>query len=877
MTRSVQRKKGSQGDNVGEARVTLDFSSEEKRGRLHAQPSDMMKRIWDLAHKPDKGDELSVGVSEDHMVPGGGNLAYTIMMSVGGMVGGVRNITQLVLEGKGPGGAIAVEAIGLAYEDNFGVQSGRSASDYLRMARKGTQVEPSLSEGATEPTRKVKDSREQYAGQCREVVFSRFPGTRTGAIALGKPFMLPEVRDEAVMVEVPSERAGAEVKRLQEVRQRLYDEFNRNCMAIVANMITEQAQSLDTSEHSPQMNRLYDYLTPLTDDSGRVVARLKDEDDLSKTDLETLSTDLFEDLVHGEIDIQPALGNVGFSNIVSIVTKGHRAQTLAIQELRGERNIQFGIIDAASELIISTYDKRDRVPNAELAVQSAAVSAFTESGSKLVEPSKRKIQGELTGKARVNIQDVPAESIIVCSKVPPVTILPILKTMGVEGVLAVEEISRLAHEKIVAGAIGLPLAGGFHNLPQALTPESTLLLDDQQENTHMVVLVDPSQEAMKDYKVSEKKPRRLVNVGRHGGIVTLKDGEKMYLGGTLQFLDSDSFEIARATKPFGIGLIRLEIDMYQLGNMDWLLLGDEISRRRLEATYYRRAVRALSLWSGKRGARGEGPLTFRLPDFSPEKMPPLMANALERLCQGQGIRPDAVPMGIDLLMKYPEDLMLPIMKGIVRAVKHNHPADFRDDSQPPHRKFRVYIELPSIENGRHLQTYYNYCAQAENENEVDGVFGRKVMLEGKQALDNISDCIWGVDDVGIGSSDVTKDALGIQTRLDPALNAMDPKALLLLNTMVRACNDRGFSPEVCGPMAEDVYSLLLLRGMGASRFSVNPAVIDHLAIHLAKVTTGQCERLLRGATRRDMNGNPVYDNGEQVFNYVMAETRDMFE
>ena len=877
MTRSIQRKTASPEDNVVEARITLDFSSEEKRGRLHAQPSDMMKRIWDLAHKPDKGDELSVGVSDDQMVPAGGNLAYTIMMSVGGMVGGVRNISQLALEGKGPGGVLAVEAIGLAYDDNFGVQSGRSARDYLRMARKGTQVEPSLSAGATEPTRKVKDRREQYAGQCREVVFSRFPGTRTGTVFLGKPFMLSEVRAEVVTEKVDASTAHTELKRLQDAQQSLYNEFNRNCMAIVVNMVSNQAQTLGTPETLPSMERLFPYLVPLTKDSKRVVDRLQGNAGLSTSDLEELTADLFEDLVHGEIDIKPEVSAVGFSHMVAQVVRGRHAQVRAIQELRGERNIQFGILEAAEGIIESASAEADLIPNAELAVETAAVSAFADSGSKLVEPAKRRIQGELTGKVMVDIQDVPAESIIVCSKVPPVTVLPILKTMGVEGVLAVEEISRLAHEKIVAGAIGLPLAGGFHDLPKALNPESTLLLDDQQENTHMVVLVDPSQEARKDYKVSEKKPRRLVNVGRHGGIVTLKDGEIMYLGGTLQFLDSDSFEIARATKPYGIGLIRLEIDMYQLGNMDWLILGDEISRRRLEAIYFRRALRALELWSGKRGAKGDGPLTFRLPDFSPEKMPPLMVNALERFCQEQGIKPNEMPMGIDLLTQHPEDLMLPIMKGIVRAVKHKHPTDFRDDSQPPHRKFRVYIELPSIKNGRHLRTYYNFCGQAENENEVDGVFGRKVMLEGKQALDNISDCIWGVDDVGIGSSDVTKDALGIQTRLDPALNAMDPKALLLLNTMVRACNDRGFSPEVCGPMAEDVYSLLLLRGMGVSRVSVNPAVIDHLAIHLAKVTTKQCERLLRGATRRDMDGKPVYSNGEEVFNYVMAEARELFQ
>ncbi|MFH1789062.1 MAG: putative PEP-binding protein [Candidatus Altiarchaeota archaeon] len=875
MAKEIHRKVASASDKVEERTVTLDFTSEDKRGRLHAQPSDMMKRIWDIAGQPDKGDNLSVGISVDNLVPAGGNLAYTILMKVAGMAGGVRNIGQLCLRGTGRGGTRAVQAIELAHEDNFGVQSGRTARDYIRMAKRGSVVEPSMSVATPDPTRKVKDRAGEYANQCREVVFSRFPGTRTGTVCMATPFMLPEVESESRGHTVTSIYAVNEVKRLEDARQILYDEFNRSCAAIAVNMVSAQCQAGTVDTCLAALRILHGYLTPKTPESSKLVDKIRSESS-NPDEVSELAAGLFDDLVHGEIGIQHMVSGVGFSRAVASAVRGNPPQVYAMQELRAERNIHFGLIDRAVEHIETSAKCVPNVPNAELALDFAANYDYEKSRSDLVEPSKKKVLSVLAGPASQNMPEIPPGSVVVCEKVPPLTSIPLLKTMGVRGVLAVEEVSRLAHEKIVAKAIGLPLAGGFHNLPQVLQPDSKILLDDQPENTHMVVLVDPTPEAVKAYGISEKNPVIQPKIGKHGGIVTMKDDQsKMYLGGTLQFIDEESFNAARAARPYGIGLIRLEIDMYHLGNTDWLVLGDDVSRRRLEAIYHRRARKAMEMW--ERGwTSPQGPLTFRLPDFTPLKMPPLTGNALKRLQAEQGIDINEIPMGIDLLMRHPEDFMLAIMKGVVHAIKDVHPYDFRNDNEPPNRKFKVYIELPSIETGEHLCRYYHYCGLAEHEFGVDGVFGRKVMIEGRTALENISHCIWGVDDVGIGSSDVTKDALGIQSRLDPRLNAMDPKALLLLNNIVVECLQRGIEPEVCGPMAEDPHSLLLLRGMGVSRVSVDPTIIDYLARHLEKVTPQQCERLLRGATRRDINGKPVYENGEQVFNYVIAETRNLF-
>jgi len=86
----------------------------------------------------------------------------------------------------------------------------------------------------------------------------------------------------------------------------------------------------------------------------------------------------------------------------------------------------------------------------------------------------------------------------------------------------------------------------------------------------------------------------------------------------------------------------------------------------------------------------------------------------------------------------------------------------------------------------------------------------------------------------------------------------------------------GITPQGCGPMTEDVYSLMLLIGTGVRRVSVNPPLIDYLAGYLEKASVAECERLLRGATRRDPSGKLVYTDGEDVFKYVIAQTNGIF-
>jgi len=875
MPRHVQ-KSGSSG-SAQEVVADLDFTPEEKGGRFHALPAQCMGRIWDSVKEGGGEGQLFIGTDADHLMEVRGNLSYMLMVTIAGQVGGAANVKKLTVRGVGPNGVKAATAIQMAYEDNFGSASGRTGREYVRLMENGVLIQPPEAPQAVSPIRAVKDSATEFAGQCREVAFSRFPGTRTGQVVLGTAHPLEELSSEVQDATfISAGQVRGEVGLLKQVQHNLYDEYNRNVILLAFNMLAEDRAGFTTeTSASPEfydaMNVLLPYIHATDETSRTNLGLMRLAIGAQHQIVRPLLRSIIRDVTYGRTEVISRVDDVGVGRVVEDLIVGKPEQVDAVKRLRAERELQEGLIVEAINLIESPNGK---TPNAQLAVETVYIRDFTASQSELIiKARKRVIEALSTGETQKwEGFGFPEGSVLVCENLPPVAAIPILHGKGAGGILATHEVSRYAHEKIVSAALGLPLAGGFHELREKIRKGEQILVDDRQENTHMVVLISPTDAAKRDYGVSERKPRASTNIGKHGGRITLSDGTQISLSGTLQFIEKNAIANVRNAKADGIGLIRSEIDLYSLGDVHWMTFGDEQSRERLEEVYFDRARELLKMWEHLGGS-----VTFRLPDVSPEKISPLLYHAFEQLRDALRISPLAhVPLGIDLLMQYPDDMIYPIMRGITRAVLDVHPRDFRDDSRPRDSKFRVYIEMPSVENKHHVDMYYQYCARVESDLDVVGAFGRKVMIENLDAIRNIDDVTRGFDDVGLGLSDLTKSALGIETRLDPRLNALHPKALLTINEAVGACIARGYYPQGCGPMTEDVYSLMLLIGTGVRRVSVNPPLIDYLAGYLEKASVAECERLLRGATRRDPSGKLVYTDGEDVFKYVIAQTNGIF-
>ena len=860
-----------------ELSVTLDFSNEEKRGRLHAQPAGLMKEIWELAREGVEG-RLYAGIPGKPLHDAGSNLAYLVLVELSSEAGGMNQIDQLVLGGQGPAGVRAVSAIQRAYNDNFGVGQGRDAEFYLS-TEDGVAVggANSVVNGLVTGPKKVKEARGEFEGKSREILFSRFPGTRTGIKCVGIAQNLSSFREcgSGRLLDT-GESADSELDRLHVVARRLTREYDTNALLLSLNAFTKDTLHHSFDEFRRRIGIVLPHLYGTNRDSRRSLSRLKtglSSETQEPSDIERCMDSVIQDVVLGTIQSSSQSEGVGLQQNITNSLEAMPSQMEALLDLRTDRDAILGLLgDSLEEIQIGDVG----IPNAELAVDIAARRKRTVANANIVESAKDKLLRELTEDEGTHVLNLAEGDLLLCSRLPSNAELIRLKNSGVRACLADEEVSRLSHEKIVAAAIGLPVAGGFGDLSQKVSPGQLVLIDDDQEYTHMVVLVQPKDETLREYGISQKKPIVHTGFGRRKGTIELADGDQMYLSGTLQFLNPDSVNIAKLAHAHGIGLVRLEIDMQDVREDDWFRFGDDISRRRLEARYYQRTRDTLRLWEKGVGSK-LGSVTLRLPDLSTDKMSPLMLKGIMRQAKELGVKISddlsELVLGTDFLVKNKDDLMLPIIRGACRGILNAYSGGFRDDSKPRNEKFKAYIELPAVETPEQLDAYYRCCEQAEKEVGVAGIFGRKVMIESKIGLDRIDEVTRGVDDIGIGSSDVTKDALDIQSRLDPNLNPLDPNALMLLNDVVGACRERGHSPEVCGPMTEDIYSLAMLVGMGVRRVSVNPFRISHLAMHLKNIDPMECERLLRGATRTGRGAGFVYENGDDVRNFIASNMR----
>ncbi len=166
------------------------------------------------------------------------------------------------------------------------------------------------------------------------------------------------------------------------------------------------------------------------------------------------------------------------------------------------------------------------------------------------------------------------------------------------------------------------------------------------------------------------------------------------------------------------------------------------------------------------------------------------------------------------------------------------------------RHGRVSILFPMITTLEELLHVNTLVKETRDNLRREGVaFGADVktgvMVEVPAAAICIDAILRETDFISIGSNDLIQ-YLVAADRDNPKVahlcEPLNPAIFRLLHTVLSACQRTGTPVTLCGEMAGQPRSVLVLFGMGLRRFSMSPAFIPTIKALLASVTTAQAER-----------------------------------
>jgi phosphoenolpyruvate-protein phosphotransferase (PTS system enzyme I) len=191
------------------------------------------------------------------------------------------------------------------------------------------------------------------------------------------------------------------------------------------------------------------------------------------------------------------------------------------------------------------------------------------------------------------------------------------------------------------------------------------------------------------------------------------------------------------------------------------------------------------------------------------------------------------------------------------------------------RHGKVSMLFPMITTLEELVFVNNLVKETRGNLRREGVaFGEDVksgvMVEVPAAAVCIDAILREIDFISIGSNDLIQ-YLVAADRDNPKVahlcEALSPAIFRVLRMVLDACQRTGTPVTLCGEMAGQPRSVLVLFGMGLRRFSMSPAFIPTVKELLSSVTTAQSERFAHHVLQ--------LSTGEEIRSYLTARLHEV--
>ncbi len=403
----------------------------------------------------------------------------------------------------------------------------------------------------------------------------------------------------------------------------------------------------------------------------------------------------------------------------------------------------------------------------------------------------RRVVGALTGEA----EQGATEGIVIAGELTPADAAG-LDPGNVTGIVTAHG-TATAHAAILARALGLPAVVGLGDIVLSIDDGTTLLLDGDNGTVH----VDPPADVLRE--ASERRERAVRRSARareraHESGAT-KDGVRIEVFANL----GSAAEASRAVEfgAEGVGLLRTEFLF-----LDRAELPDEDE----QAQTLRDIATALD---GR-------PLIVRTLDAGADK--PLPALPMPREANPfLGVR------GIRLTLER-RDVLATQLRAILR-VAADHP---------------VKVMLPMVATLDEIRAARDALSEARSHTGIDCPLELGIMVEVPAAALTASSLAEHVDFFSLGTNDLTQYTMAAERgdeRLAQLLTGPQPAVLRLVQATVAGAREHGRWVGVCGELAGDPPTAVLLAGLGVTELSMAPALVPEVKEALRGVELEQAQ------------------------------------
>jgi phosphotransferase system enzyme I (PtsI) len=367
-----------------------------------------------------------------------------------------------------------------------------------------------------------------------------------------------------------------------------------------------------------------------------------------------------------------------------------------------------------------------------------------------------------------------------------------------------------SHAVILARSLNIPAVVGLHNVTERVTSGAMIIVD----GTDGEVIVNPPPAVRKEFLGKKERYdvyRRELRKTAKLNAVTL-DGHRFTPMANIELLEEVDQALSLGAE--GIGLFRSEFIYLQRTSLPTEEEHFEIYSRLAKAAY-------------------PLPVYIRTVDIGGEKSFPALKIEKEPN-PALGLR------AVRLSLKYRDEFRTQI-RAILRASSLKN----------------VRILVPMVTEAEEIGEVRLMFEEAKEELraekvKLDGQMPLGVMIEVPVAAAMVDVLIQDVDYVSIGTNDLIQYFLAVDRSnefVSYLYKPLHPAALRLIQFIIETAARAGKDVTVCGEMAADPISALVLLGLGLRKFSMNPIFIPRVKKSLRAVEFKTVRRVVQEAIR----------------------------
>lgn len=374
--------------------------------------------------------------------------------------------------------------------------------------------------------------------------------------------------------------------------------------------------------------------------------------------------------------------------------------------------------------------------------------------------------------------------------------------------------SQTSHAAIIARSRGIPAVSGVTGILRQTKTGDCIIVDGRDGH----VIINPDPEVLAAYRKLEREFVHLRDQLAHNRDqpAVTRDGVPLELLANINGVADAQAAVAMGAS--GVGLYRTEY-LY--------LTHASVPDEEEQLEIYRDVIAASPNQSA----------TIRTLDIGGDKSVPFLGRSQQEANPFMGWR------SIRISFEHP-NFFLAQIRAILRSA-------VGQDGQSPQNVQMLFPMVTNLEELRRLRAIVRRAQQqlaAEEKPCGQVAFG--MMLEVPAAAIMIDQLLPAVDFVSIGSNDLIQYLMAADRdnpKVSHLCQPLSPAVIRVLASVVAACNRAGKPVTLCGEMAGQPQSFVILLGMGLRKFSMSPAFIPTVKELAAHLTIPMAENLLNKA------------------------------